>query len=383
MRRVASYLFSTDRNYPVSTPNIRRDLRIVVAALILIITGFGFTHAQSNDNPPVQVFLSPRDDGRDNLIFSNLLTGDERRLALAGSRYTMTDDGVMFFDRSSGRVRLALADGSLRDHPFVQPTADARRVDWAISTNRVAWTVTTGTDTALSTQTWVANADGINPRLIFSDGPRSGIRAYPVAFSSEGATLYMDYQPDTIGDITPLRQYAGLFALDVTTGDAVSLPGEPGCFCGAGFGGGWFLRLALAPGGFDLLMFNLARESTETRIAAMSYPDFTQGGGFLINPNGTQAAYALSKIGGLSSGASSGDQTVIVLVDLLNMTQRPTAPPFDGLLRPISWMEDGSGILLSDPRATATWKLEPATGSLNRIAVGMVLGTLGYNNPYG
>lgn len=360
------------------------------AASVVFAACMGSVHAQSSANPvneshdPYQVFVAPRDDGRDNLIFVDLLLGEERRLALTGTRYTITPDSVMFEDRLSGRVQIASPDGSLRDHPFVQATSTARRVDWALTANQIAWTVTTGDDTALSTQTWAANADGSNYRLLFTDGPRSGIRAYPVAFSQDESVLYMDYQPDTIGDLTPLRQYAGLFALDLTTGAAVSLPGEPGCFCGAGFGKGWFLRLALASGGFDLQTFRFSTTAlpTENRIAALNYPDFTQGGGVLIDANGAQAVYALTRIGNLTAGRAANDATVIILVDLLGMRQRAVTT-LDGLFRPIMWLDDDSGILLTDPRETATWKLSLDGGTLTQIAQGMVLGTLRYNSAYG
>ena len=79
--------------------------------------------------------------------------------------------------------------------------------------------------------------------------------------------LYMDYQPNTIGDLTPFRQYAGLFALDLISGETSSLPGEPGCFCGAGIGADMFLRLTLADSGFNLRIRNLSNDSETTAAA--------------------------------------------------------------------------------------------------------------------
>ncbi|MBK8020367.1 MAG: hypothetical protein IPK19_02810 [Chloroflexi bacterium] len=366
----------------------QRWLALWFAAMILLTSATAAAAVKAQGGAadhPYQVFLSPRDqgDGRDNLIFVDLYNGEERRIALAGSGYTVTPSGVMFFDRSTGRVKLATADGGQIDHPFVQLPPTARRIDWQISENStlgptIAWTITSGTDTELTTETWIADLEGSNPRRVFADGPRAGIRAYPIAFSLDGGSLYMDYQPDTIGDITPLRQYAGLFAVDLTTGAAESLPGEPGCFCGAGFGGGWFVRLALAAGGFDVRTFQLhsGGEVNEQRITALTLPEFNQGGGILVSPDGTQAVYVLASIAGLGQ---TQDQSMIVLVDLFNGRQSPATPTLDGLYRPIGWESDDK-ILFTDRRGTGTWRFDLASGELKQIAAGMVLGTMGYNS---
>ncbi|MCK6577602.1 MAG: hypothetical protein L6Q98_05800 [Anaerolineae bacterium] len=350
-------------------------LLMLIGALLMLV---GIARSQgSTVDHPFQIFLSPRDqgDGRDNLIFIDLYNGEERRLALTGTQYTVTADGVMFFDRASGRVKVAQPDGGLVDHPFAQLPPGARRIDWQIGADQIAWTITSGIDSALVTETYVSALNGVGQRLVFTDGPRAGIRAYPIAFNINATALYMDYQPDTIGDITPLRQYAGLFIVDLFTGQAESLPGEPGCFCGAGFGAGWFVRLTLAPGGFDVRAFLGERE---TRIGALSYPDYNQGGGVLINPAGTRAVYVLARLAGLGV---EQDASVIVTVDLLNGDQQPASPPLDQLFRPLAWVGDDA-ILLANRRGDGTWRFELSSGSLTQIASGVVLGTIGYNNAY-
>lgn len=308
------------------------------------------------------------------LTFIDLLTGETRSASVNGERFVVVGNSVMFYDRTSRRVMLAAPNGSLRAHPFIQPTDPATRVDWHVAHDgqRVAWTETSGAPTALTTTTWVAALDGTDKREVFSDGPRDGIRAYPVAFNDDHTVLYMDYQPNTLGDLTPFRQYAGLFALDLASGETTSLPGEPGCFCGAGIDAGMFLRLTAANGGFNLRIYNL-RDQSERLLTPVN--NFTQGGDVLIAPDGTRAVYALAQISGFGT-ANQSIQTVIVLVDLLNMTQQTLGAPSDRLLRPILWTEDDSAILLADPQAQTTWKATVRDGALEQIANGIYLGTV-------
>jgi hypothetical protein len=280
----------------------------------------------------------------------------------------------MFFDRTSRRVMVAAPDGTLSPHPFIQPGEGVTRVDWSLSHDEqsIAWTETSGAPSALTTATWIAGIDGSDAHQVFADGPRDGIRGYPIAFSPDKSLLYMDYQPNTIGDLTPFRQYAGLFALDLTTGETSALPGEPGCFCGADVGADFFLRLTLADSGFNLRIRNL-RNDSETTLSPIN--NFTQGGDVLIAPDGKRAAYALAQISNFGT-AQQSVQTVIVLVDLLTLTQRPLGSPTNQLLRPIQWTEDDSAILFVDPQAQTTWKATVRDGSFEQVANGLYLGTL-------
>jgi hypothetical protein len=214
--------------------------------------------------------------------------------------------------------------------------------------------------------------DGGDVRQVYSDGPRDGIRAYPLAFNEDKSILYMDYQPDTIGDLTPFRQYAGLFALDLVSGNTNSLPGEPACFCGAGIGAGTFLRLTLAESGFNLRIRNL---HNDTEVTLPPINNYTQGGDVLIAPDGQRAVYALAQISGFGSSSQSV-QTVIALVDLLTLTQQPLGAPADRLLRPILWTEDDSAILFADVQGQTTWKATISDGTLEQVANGVYLGTL-------
>ncbi len=279
--------------------------------LLLAALALGAAPAQARPAPPpdapVNAFVAnmPERGVTDTLTLNNLLTGEPAQLAVSGAQYSMVGRDIVFLDEDSNRVQAVSSDGELNEHPFIQPSSAARRIDWVSSNaaDMVAWTVTEGTPDALTTATYVASPEGAGARLALRDGPRAGIRAFPVAFSDDGATLYMDYQPDTIADLTPLRQYAAMYALDLASGTASSLPGKSSCYCGGAVASGQFVRLALAEAGFDVRVTDLGRGTT-TVIPSLGLAEYTQAGDVLIAPGGAQALYTLLQ---LVPGAAPGE----------------------------------------------------------------------------
>lgn len=351
--------------------------------LLLALISFGLLPAASAQQPDVmawQVFVSRNVDalGQDNLRFLNIVTGEERAVLVNGERYTIAGDRVLFYDAAQGRVRLAGLDGLVTDHPFILPQANTRRIDWLLSPDaaHLVWTLTTGNPNALSTVTMFANADGSGTRQLLVDGPRDGIRAMPVAFSPDGATLYMDYQPDSIGELTPFRQYAGLFAVDIATGNSLMLPDEPGCFCGAGLGGGRFLRMTLTSDlrGFDAHLVDLP-DGPRSLIPALNLVGFTQSGDVLMTADGSKAVYALAQITNFGTAAMS-TRTVFVLVDLATRTQTALTQPLDTFVRPLAWTDENSAVLLTSPTQDGTWKINLSDGNLVRIAGATYVGLI-------
>ncbi|NWG17461.1 MAG: hypothetical protein HXY41_12580 [Chloroflexi bacterium] len=339
----------------------------------------------AQDAPPVairpwQVFLQrDLDDlGTDRLTFLNPFTDEETAVEVNGERYTPAGDGVLFFDPAANRVMVAAPDATVTEHPFIQPGNDTRRVDWLVSPDHslLAWTLTGG-DTGLTTITTVANLNGTNPRQVLVDGPREGIRALPVAFSADQSRLYMDFQPDGIADYTPYPQFAGLFALDLDSGQWERLPGEPGCFCGAGFYNDLLLRLAVSPdlSGFDLRLVNLDGGVTQT-IPGLRLRNYTQAGDVLIAPDGTRAVYALAQVRDFGR-PSQAIQTVFVLVDLQTLTQTALTEPIITFVEPLAWTEDHSAVLLTSRQRDGTWKISLGDGLLVKIAEATYLGTVG------
>jgi hypothetical protein len=327
-----------------------------------------------------QVFLQRGTgaDGADQLTFINHQTGEALTVDVRGERYTLAGDSVLYFDPSSNALRQAFPDGSLRAHPFIQPGPNTRRLDWLLSPDatRIAWTLTDGQPESLTTLTTVAFLNGTNPRPVLNDGPRNGIRAMPVAFSPDSTILYMDFQPDGIGDFTPYPQYAGLIALDIGTGLWDYLPDEPGCFCGAGFGAGFFARLKVndALTGFDLHLYNFAGQVKQV-ILAQTLRDYTQAGSVLISPDGTQAVYALAQVRDFGRPQQSV-RTVFMRADLQALTQSPLTDPINNYLEPLQWTEDNSAVIFTSRQTDGTWKIYPAEGRLEKVSEATLLGTL-------
>ncbi len=334
---------------------------------MLILLGMG-TRLSAQTTSVYQAFVV--NGPLDRLTFIDVLTGAQTTFDLDGDHYTLMAGGVLFFDRSVNRVRTVTPSGTLRDHPFVQLEGDARRIDWALSANQIVWTLTSGNAPTLSTVTYAADFDGLTRREVFAESNAEGVRAFPVAVN--GDVVYMDYQPDNIGDITPFRQYAGLFSLDLANGTTAMLPGEPGCFCGGGIGAGRLIRLALAPdlAGFDVHVIDLTLRS-ESIIPSLG--GFTQGGDVIVEPEGRYAAYALGEIRDLGLPTQSV-RTVIALVDLATMTQRILVSAADRQLRPIQFTE--GALLLIDQQANTTLKVDLSTGVLETVAEALFLGTV-------
>lgn len=347
----------------------------------IFLTLFWF-HAALAQTSAWQVFLlrGIEANGADRLIFVNLTTAEETTVSVRGANYTVLPTGVLFQDVETRQVMVASPDRTVTPHPLIEMGEFARRVDWAVSADgrALAWTITGGSPTELTTTTWVA--EGETHRQVLVDGPHNGIRAFPIGFNAEHDVLYMDYQPDTIADFTPFRQYASMFTLDLETGQTRSLPGEAGCFCGGGIGSNRFLRLMLGANGFDLRAVNLDT-NTQQIIPGIGLSDYTQGGDVLIAPDGTRATYALAHISNFGT-PEQALQVVFVLVDLVNMTQTQLLEVSDLFLRPVAWTEDGSAILLTSPLQDGTWKINVGQNSLEHIASATYLGTMlsGQNN---
>ncbi|NWF69785.1 MAG: hypothetical protein HXY40_11940 [Chloroflexi bacterium] len=366
------------------TTSARTCLWLAGLVFLLLSAPFGSPlHAQTL--LPQQVFLRRDIDasGRDQLLFIDTLTGTQTVVEVTGERYTIAGREVLFFDTSLRRVRLAADNGNVRDHPFMLLGLLTRRVDWVLSPDGtlIAWTMTEGdSQSNLSTITTVANLDGTQSRQVLVDGPRSSLRALPVAFSDDLTRLYMDYQPDGIGDLTPFTQYAGLFVVEITPQNTVGtpqyLPGEPGCFCGGGIGSGWFLRLSLTAdlSRYDLRAYNLLGGGDQM-IPALALRGYTQAGDFLIAPDGTRAVYALAQVEGFGT-AQQSVQTVLALVDLQALTQTTLGDPITTFVHPVAWTEDNSAVIFTTPERDGTWKINLSDNVLTKLADVTYLGTL-------
>lgn len=320
------------------------------------------------------------------LVFVDLATGEQHRVEIEGERFTVVPGAIMLFDTRNRVVELIGADGRSRQHPFITLTASESRVDWAISADgkRIAWTTISGAAPAsITTVTRVADMNGSNARTVFLETRDDGLRAKPVAFSPDDTRLYLDYQPDGLDALTVFPQFAGLFELDITTANPAStfafLPGEPGDFTGGGFGSGYFLRLAVSAqsGGFDIKVRQFATDS-QTVIPATRGGGYSIAGDVLISPDGRYAVYAQAALQGVGSGAAQAE-TVIMRVDLADMTQSALTGPQQGVLRPVAWSEEDASVILVNPGRAGTWKVRLSDGRIQQIAeltyIGQITGS--------
>ena len=272
----------------------KRDVRLasarltVFTGLLLVLLVAPLTgqaqDSQTAGRRPVQVWLQQNIDaaGRDRLRFVDRRNGDELHVDLPGERYTPLLEQVLYFDLEERRVRLVNAAGEVSDHPFIQLPGATLRVDWLVSADasRIAWTFTEqGADGQLRSFTRVADIQGADVRDVLVDGPRPERHALPVAFSGDGATLFMDYRPLLQAGETQRAGFADLFALALDEGFTRPLPDEPGCLCGAAFGAGQVIRLQLAADldGYELVRRDLNGD-LRGRIAAPTLPGFTRRG---------------------------------------------------------------------------------------------------------
>ena len=329
----------------------------------------------------VFVDFNAEDPSQTDVIFIDLLTGEESIVSAPGERFTLTDSGVLFFDTVDRQVRLAKADGIIRDHPFVSMTADAYRVDWTVSVDRqhIAWTVSRKrADEQLVTSTWYADTASSEVRELLVYGPRDGIQLLPIAIGESGDSILMEVHADGTSGLTPYTRRTGLFSLVVVDDIFTeSVPGDQTCFCAVGFGAGKMLRLTPndETGGLDVEVYDLDGGAQQV-IPAISRGNYSEAGNVLLSPDGRQAVYALSQVSGFATEQEE-IRTVMVQVDLESARQKIVSNPIPSLVRPLSFTEDNRVMLFTTERGNGTWKIDLEDGQLVEVSEATYLGTLG------
>ena len=361
-------------------------MRPLIIALLLLFLWLVPAASQETaqptfDNHTWDVFIErdTSNDESDTLLFIDVLTGETVSVETTGERYTPLPKGVIFFDWVEKQVKWVTPDGLIQDHPFIIFSFGVRRIDWVVSNDSkfIAWTLTReGGNNTLITTTFVADIEGNNIREVLIDGPRENVRALPIAFSEDNQMLYMDTHPDGLSQFSPYTQYAGLFALDLKSGDISPLPGEPSCFCGAGFGSGMLLRLVLNSDldGFDVAVYSVDGGDPRT-IPAIIRRNYTQAGDVLFSDDGSYAVYALSQVRGFGT-VEQIIRTVFIQVDLLTFEQEVINNPITTFVHPVAWTEDNTAILFTSEQQNGTWKINLADGQLIKVADASYIGRL-------
>ncbi len=310
------------------------------------------------------------------LVFLNLLTGEVSTLGIAGERFSLLENDVMYYAHDVKRVRLASPDGAIVDHPFISVSPETYRIDWIVSDDQhtIAWTLTSKDENSLlQTSTMIADVAIGEVREVLAAGPWKGSRVLPLAFNAEKDELYMDAHPDGVDEYLPYALFANLFALDLLDGSIRSLPGESSCFCSAAIGNDKFLRFSRSAdsGGVDVIVDSLDGGKLKS-IPAVDIDGFAQAGDALISPDGTLAAYVLALRGALVEA----ERTIFVLADLETLEQKVLGSPVTGLAYLINWTEDNSALIFTNQRQSGTWKLDLSDGSVHKVAEARYLGRL-------
>ncbi len=316
------------------------------------------------------------------VIFIDLLSGDQSALSASGERFTLTNSGVIFLDILERQVKLAKADGIVRDHPFINVNSETQRVDWAVSDDkdRIVWTVSRRVeDGQLITATWLADVAGTEIRELLVYGPRDGIQLLPLGFGADHDDVFMEAYAQGSEGLSPYPRRTGLFALALSEDELATraLPGDQTCYCAVGFGANLMLRLApnRELNGLDVEIYNLDGGERQV-IPALSRGNYSEGGNILISADGKQALYALSQL--REPGAEQDElRTVLVHVDIENGRQRIASSPISGPIRPLSFGEENRTALVLMGQIDVTWKIDLEADRLVEVADAVYLGQIG------
>ncbi len=358
---------------------------IVLLSLLLAVPGLGQDSAQ----PELQlhswdVFTkqSEQDTSQTDVVFIDLLSGEQSTFSASGERFTLAADGVLFFDIAERQVKLGKADGVIRDHPFINLRDESHRVDWAVSDDKewIVWTISRQVeDGQWITATWLADAAGAEIRELLVYGPRDGIQLRPIGFGEDPSEIFMEVMAlGSAGSGIYVRR-TGLFALELVDDELVTraLPGDQTCLCAVGFRANLMLRLApnRASNGLDVEVYDLDSGESQT-FPALSRGNYSEAGNILISADGKQAVYALSQVSE-SPGEIDDIRSVLVHVDIENGRQQIASGPVEGPLRPLSFSEHNRAALVTAEQSGGTIKVELEDGRLVKAAEAIYLGRIG------
>ena len=358
---------------------------IVISLLLLVLQSY----SQDDIGADLQqnrwdVFVK-RNDANPSLtdvIFIDLLSGDESTLSAPGERFTLTSSGVIYFDLAERQVKLGKADGIVRNHPFIIANSETRRVDWVVSEDLewIVWTISRQVaDAQLITATWLADVAGAEVRELLVYGPRDGIQLLPIGLRMDLREVFMEAHAYGSERISPYTRRTGLFALVLAEDGLVTraLPGDQSCFCAVGFGASVMLRLApnRAQGGLDVEVFRLDGGDPQV-IPALTRGNYREGGNIVLSADGKQAIYALSQVGGVA-GEGAEMRSVVIHVDIENGRQRIISSPLPGPIRPLRFGEENRAALIALEQHDATLKVDLEDGRLVEVAGAIYLGQLG------
>ncbi|MBN1681751.1 MAG: hypothetical protein JW966_15835 [Anaerolineae bacterium] len=348
---------------------------VVGLAVCVLLAGAPQEWVQAQGAVPgwLDVFIEHNaDTGATNIYYMDALSGLSVVVSADnGERFTLAGTYVMYQKVQSGAIMRARSDGTLEAHPFIRRTSDDRSVDWVTSPDHraVAWVRVT---TAGGSETFAAWADGRGLRQLTIPSPAPPLVITPVALADDMTTFfYAITDPTQPPPDTPYPVYEHLAAYDLLAGEAVALPQEPNCPCGAAISpdGRIFVRLE-APGGqgpFALHVWDLLPRAAIV-IPAPDLP-LVWAGDLLLNESGTLAVYSAA-----TQQADGTRQYALLVVDSVTVRQLLVLGQTPERYWPVAFIDDDTALLLHNDEGT--YKLDWASGDLLRVSGALYLGAI-------
>lgn len=358
---------------------MKRYRLLTLALLIGCMPLLSVVPAQAQTPQVITAFDVFIDPATTTLYFVNAATGLSKIVATSGTNYTLLDKGVLFQERTTGIARIVYPDGHLEVAAWMEPAAGNVTVIWVISADRkrIAWAVSPHQGPALYSDLYTALTDGTGKKLVLHTSSTQGIESIPLTLSNDGTTLFYTRQPaDAPNTYQLFPVAANIFGLDVASGTATELPGEPKCACASAFttDGRFFARLEPegSQQGFKLHFWNISKQ-TETLIAAPPLLH-AQAGYLILSVDGTLAAYLSAH--GTPPTKAQPERFVLVLVNIGQHQQRTLTDPIPDKLRPVAFTTNNRALILIDAEKGGTYKLSLSDNTLLLVSAYRFLGRL-------
>ncbi len=341
-------------------------------------------------NGPYDVFVnSSISKGKPGLFFVDARTGLSNIVVTNGQHHTLLHNGVLFQEIGTNLMKVAFPDGRIEPFAAIQlpdpkanlawiASGDGNRVVWVISES-ISQTQSQPNQQSVSSDMYLAGADGSNVKLILHSSSTKGIQTLPLAVTLDGTTVfYARVAPDK-------RPYglftvaSDIFSLDVASGTITELPGKTACECAVGVSANGTILARLESAGtqdFGLHVWNLALK-TDTLIAPPGLPNL-QAGNVVFSSDNRLVAYTSARGVPPAKGVPP-EHYAIVIADLGQRAQRVVIDNLRGNLQPIAFEHDNDMLILVGADSDGTYKLDlsGSGNSLLQVSAYTLLGTIG------
>lgn len=350
---------------------------IALIALLLIV----LTALPAAAQPPERVDVFVSFDSQANsarLSFMDPLSGLSTVATVeSGHSFTLAEGYVLYEKTRTGAVMRVNPDGTLEPHPFIRRAVDTALLRWVSTQDGrgLAWTLAS---TGGASAAYVAWADGSDLRQLPLT-PEPGTVLYPLALNHARTQFFYDVAHPLSADeeAAPYPVYHHLMLYDISGERISALPGEPACPCPAAVtADGRILARLEAPGGqgpFALHLWDLPT-GADIRVPAPTL-GYRYAGDLVLNAIGTLGVYSVAA--GVAAEASLLPESyALILADVSAGQQRVLLAPEPERYRPLRFIDEDSAVLVTHVEDGGTYKLELASGTLQRVASALYLGAI-------